>query len=297
MKSISYYILFGLAWLFSLIPYWLLYRISDLLYFIIYYIAGYRKKTVFKNLHSSFPEKSEQEIVHIAKSFYRHFSDFLMEIVKLMSIPQRSLNKRITVKNPEVFLQLGSEKKNFALVSAHYNNWEMLNTLPCKMKHILTVIYRPLKNKAADGLSFYMRSRYGAVMVPMENIYREALKNKAAGKLFCVWFLADQRPPRLSRFWTMFLNHETAFFEGVEKISRKMDLAVVFMDVQKVRRGHYEASLEILFENGSSVSENQITLACVRRIEQVIVKRPEFWLWSHKRFKHSRPEDVKLITA
>lgn len=294
MKSVSYYLLFGFAWLVSLIPYWILYRIADLLYLIIYYVSGYRKKTVFSNLRKAFPKKSEHEITSLAKDFYRHFSDFLVEIVKMMSISVKKLDRRMKFLNPEIFDDLANNNQNFALVSAHYNNWEMLINLPLKMKHVCTVIYRPLKNRIMDRLSFYMRSRRSTVMVPMENIYREGLKNKVAGKLFCIWFLADQRPPKNSKFWTIFLNHETAFFEGVEKISKKLDLAIVFLNTQKVRRGYYEVRCEKLFDSTASLPENVVTLACVKKMEEEILGHPEFWLWSHKRFKHTRPENANL---
>jgi KDO2-lipid IV(A) lauroyltransferase len=133
------------------------------------------------------------------------------------------------------------------------------------------------------------------MLIPMEAIFREGVKHRSENKLFSIWFLADQRPPKNSRFWTLFLHHETAFFEGVEKISKKLQLAVVFMNVQKVKRGFYEVTLKILFENAANVPENEVTFACIREMENEIVKRPEFWLWSHKRFKHSRPENINLM--
>jgi KDO2-lipid IV(A) lauroyltransferase len=126
-------------------------------------------------------------------------------------------------------------------------------------------------------------------------IFREAVKNRAEKQLFCIWFLADQRPPRNSKFWTTFLNHEAAFFEGAEKISKKLDMAVIFMDIQKVRRGHYEVTFEKLFDNASITKENEITLAGVKKMEEVIIRRPDFWLWSHKRFKRTKPKNVNLI--
>jgi KDO2-lipid IV(A) lauroyltransferase len=297
MKSVLYYLLFGFTWLVSLVPYWILYRISDLLYFVIYYIAGYRTKTVFKNLKTSFPEKTDEEITTLAKAFYRHFSDFLVEIVKCISISKRNLKKRMKLVNPEIFLELAASNRSIALVTGHYNNWEMLSILPETMPHRCMIIYRPLNNKVMNRISLYMRSRFGTVMVPMENVYREALSCRAANRLFSVWFLADQRPPRNSKFWTSFLNHETAFFEGVEKISKKLDLAVVFMDIQKIKRGHYEARLEKLFESTAETKENEVLVNCIRKIEDEILRKPEYWLWSHKRFKHSRPENIKLINA
>jgi KDO2-lipid IV(A) lauroyltransferase len=297
MKSIPYYLLFGFTWLVSLVPYWILYRISDLLYLVIYYIAGYRKKTVFRNLHTTFPGMQEDEIIRLAKAFFRHFSDFLIEIIKCMSISKKNLEKRMKVSNPEVFSELAAKNRSIALVTGHYNNWEMMSVLPGSMPHKCMIIYRPLNNKTANRISLYMRSRFGTVMVPMENVYREALKCRSENRLFSVWFLADQRPPRNSKFWTKFLNHEAAFFEGVEKIAIKLNLAVVFMDIQKVKRGYYEARLEKLFESTAETRENEILLTCIKKIEEEIIQKPEFWLWSHKRFKHPRPENIKLVTA
>lgn len=297
MTSLLYYLLFGFTWIFSLIPFRLLYLISDLLFYAIFYLAGYRKETVFRNLRSSFPEKSEKEIIRLAKAFYRHFCDFLLETIKCISIPAEKLNKRMKVLNPEIFQELALRNQNFALVSAHYNNWEWLHNLPLISKHNMLVIYRTLKNKQVDRLSKYMRGRHGLLMTPMESIFREGLRHRSENRLFSIWFLADQRPPKNSRFWTNFLNHEAAFFEGVEKISRKLGLAVVFMDVQKVRRGYYEVTLKKLFDNAALTRENEIMLACVAEIEEEIKIRPEFWLWSHKRFKHTRPENINLIES
>jgi KDO2-lipid IV(A) lauroyltransferase len=198
--------------------------------------------------------------------------------------------------NPEIFDELYNHNQNFALVSSHYNNWEMLNMLPAKVRHRCLVIFRPLKNKVAGRISAYTREKYGTIMIPMENIFKEALKSRSEGIPFMVWFLADQRPPRNSRFWTMFLNHETAFFEGTEKIAKKLGMAVVFLDVKKIRRGFYEVSLEKIFDNAATTAENEVTLKCVKKMEDEVLNAPEFWLWSHKRFKHSRPENINLIT-
>jgi KDO2-lipid IV(A) lauroyltransferase len=148
-----------------------------------------------------------------------------------------------------------------------------------------------------DRLMLYIRSRFDAQMVPMEGIFREGLKHDAEKRLFSIWFIADQRPPRTSRFWTLFLNQETPFFEGIEKIAVKLDLAVVFMDVRKTGRGHYEVELKMLFEHAAATRENEITLTCIRELESEIISKPEFWLWSHKRFKHKRPENIKLTTS
>lgn len=297
MTSLQYYLLFAFTWFVALLPFWLLYRISDLLYYIAFYIIRYRKETVFINLRNSFPAKSDQEIMQLAKSFYRHFCDFVLESFKSILISTQNLDKRMKYLNPEVFRELEAENRNFALVSSHYNNWEWLLKLPKISGHRYLIIYRPLKYKPMDRLMLYIRSRFDAQMVPMEGIFREGLKHDAEKRLFSIWFIADQRPPRTSRFWTLFLNQETPFFEGIEKIAVKLDLAVVFMDVRKTGRGHYEVELKILFEHAAATRENEITLTCIRELESEIISKPEFWLWSHKRFKHKRPENIKLTTS
>jgi KDO2-lipid IV(A) lauroyltransferase len=294
MRSLGYYLLFGFTWLISLIPFWLIYRISDLLYFVNFYLIRYRKNVVYKNLRLSFPEKDEKEIDRIARAFYRHFGDFLVESIKCISMTKRQHAKRFRFPNIELIRQLEAEKKDFTLVSAHYNNWEWMFFFPSQMIHKFIVIYRPLQNKVVDRLTRRIRGRDNPALVPMEHVYRESLNYRSANKPFCIYFLADQRPPRTSRFWTTFLNQEVPFFEGMEKLSKKLGLAVVFMDIQKVKRGHYEARFIKLFDNASLTAENEVMFSCIHEIEKEIVNKPEFWLWSHNRFKHKRPEQAKL---
>lgn len=167
---------------------------------------------------------------------------------------------------------------------------------PLKITHKFLVIYRPLKNKAVDTITKQIRSQHGTIMVPMKHIYQEALQQRKNNQIFIAMFLADQRPPRSNKFWTRFLNQDVSFFQGAEKISRKLDLAVIFMDIQKVRRGHYRIHFKRLVDHGADTRENEITLLCVKEMEKEIYRQPEYWLWSHKRFKHKRPDDVKLIT-
>jgi KDO2-lipid IV(A) lauroyltransferase len=293
----GYYLLFGFAWLSSLIPFWLLYRISDVLYIVNFYLVGYRKKIVYRNLRNSFPEKTQEEIDHIARAFYRHFSDFLVESVKCLSIPRKQYDKRFRFMNLEVIRQLEAENRSFAMVSAHYSNWEWMTFLSDYVAHTFLVIYRPLQNKVMDRLSRKMRSRGHPVLVPMEQVFREALKFRSENRLLAVWFLADQRPPRTNRFWTTFLNQEASFFEGIEKMSRKLNLPIVFLDIQKTKRGHYEAWFTKLFDNTAETRDYEIMLTCIRKMEEQIKAKPEFWLWSHNRFKHARPEQINLITS
>jgi KDO2-lipid IV(A) lauroyltransferase len=297
MTSLPYYLLFGITWLISLLPFWVLYRLSDLLFFISYYTLGYRKSTVISNLRSSFPEKDNKEVIILTKAFYRHFCDFMVEYIKCISMSVSTLQKRFAYCNMELIQDLEQSNKNYVLVTAHYNNWEWLVLFPALIVSHFLVVYRPLHNKTIDRLTNYMRSRFKPLMVPMANIYREVVKHQYENIPFSIYFLADQRPPKTSRFWTKFLNHEVSFYEGVEKISRRFKLAIVFMEIRKSGRGYYKVYFKKLFNDASETKENEITLACVHEMEKVIINKPEFWLWSHKRFKHTRPEDVKLITS
>lgn len=297
MNNLGYYLIYGCVRLVSAIPFWLMYCISDVLYFVNYYFVRYRKSIVFKNLRIAFPDKAPEEITRLARLFFRHFSDFIVEYAKCLSMSDAQVNKRFRYANIEVIRQLEDEKKDFALVAAHYCNWEMMTFFQRSANHRFMPIYRPLQNTSMDRLTRSIRGRDNAFLVPMEHVFREALKFRKEAQQFSVFFLADQRPPRTSRFWTTFLNHEVAFFEGVEKISRKLNMAVVFMDMQKTARGKYEVHFTRLFDNAAAVPENQVMLRCIREMESQIRRKPEFWLWSHNRFKHSRPDGVALITA
>jgi KDO2-lipid IV(A) lauroyltransferase len=207
----------------------------------------------------------------------------------------QSLEKRMVITNPELFGALAAENRSFALVAAHYNNWEWFNHLPAKMVHAFIAIYRPLKSKPMDRLSRKIRSRYKPVLVPMEGVFREAVNTRNRNQLFSIFFLADQRPPRMNRYWTTFLGQEASFFEGVEKLSRKLELAVVFMDMKKTGRGRYELTLKKLFDNAAETREHEVMKACIREMEKEILADPPCWLWSHNRFKHTRPEPYNLL--
>lgn len=295
MINAGYYLLYGVIWLISLIPFPVMYVLSDLLFLVNFYVVGYRKKVVFRNLRKAFPEKTPVEIRQLAKRFYRHFSDFIVEFPKMLTMGDRVIDKRMHFADLDVIEQLAEEKKDIALVAAHYNNWEWMAFFPPKVTHKFLPIYRPLQSRNMDRLTRHLRDRKGAILVAMEQVFREALKYRRENKLFSVYFLADQRPPRTSRFWTTFLSQEVAFFEGMEKLSRKLGLAVVFMEIHKVKRGHYEARFTKLFDDASITRENEVMLRCIHEMERLIREQPEYWLWSHNRFKHARPEGTELI--
>lgn len=294
MASLGYYLLLALAYLFFLVPFWVLYRLSDLLYIWMIWV-GYRKKTVFENLSRAFPEKTPPEIRKISRRFYRHFCDFILENLKTMSMPVRVQSRRFVYLNYDLIDRLRESGRSFVLVSGHYNNWEWSTLFNRGFRHPFLVIYRTLHNRSIDRLMRTLRQRHGIILIPMEQIFREAIARHQQKQLFAVWFLADQRPPKSSKCWIRFLNQETAFFEGAEKMSRKLNMAVVFMHISKLKRGHYGVEFKLLAEEAGACGENQITLAFARELEERIRAVPEFWLWSHRRFKHSRPPSVPIV--
>jgi len=262
--------------------------LSDVLYLIIYYVIGYRKKIVFKNLYNSFPEKSSDEIKDITKKYYRHLCDFFIEAIKTINITKKQLDRRFRYINPEVINELYNKKKDITLISGHYANWEWGATMPMFVKHTVLVIYLPLQNKISNKLINKLRSKFGIKPAAMHEIYKEILKHKERGEHTITWFLGDQRPPKRSKYWTKFMNQETAIYLGAEKIAQKLNHAVFFLDTQKIRRGYYEISFIPLFNNSKDTNEYEITEAHVRILEERIKEKPEFWLWSHNRWKHKR---------
>jgi Kdo2-lipid IVA lauroyltransferase/acyltransferase len=287
--------LLSLIWVVSRLPFLILYRISDLMFLVSFYLVPYRKKTVFENLRNAFPEKPEPEIRQIAKKFYRYLCDFLLESLKPFSLSMDEINRRFRYTNPEVMQELFEKGRNYALVSGHYCNWEMNTAVSVHAKCDALVIYRPLQNKNMDRLFITIRNRVkSTVLTPMEHVYRVALEYKNARKPFFIWFLADQRPPRNNKFWTTFLHQPTSFFNGVEKLSHKLDLAILYMHVTRVKRGFYEVTLKKLFDTVTGLPENAVTLAFVRELEEEINQEPQYWLWSHKRWKY-KPDETTVI--
>ncbi len=275
-------------------PFWLLYLWADLIYFVCYHVIGYRKKTVVQNLKNSFPEKTDQEIKEITHQFYRHFADLVVETIKAFQISETELRKRFHYKNPEILNDLYAEGKSVALLSGHYGNWEWTIALPKIIRHQVNVIYRPIQDETFDQYMKQVRSRFGMTMMMARISGRTMLELEKSGQLSATYYLTDQTALKDTDYWMMFLNQETAVFPGAEIMATKFRQAVVFMDIQKVRRGYYEVEFTQLFDDASTTEKYEVTKAHTRFLEEIIRKRPELWLWSHKRWKHTRPENIPL---
>ncbi|MBV8251555.1 MAG: lysophospholipid acyltransferase family protein [Chitinophaga sp.] len=293
MPTIVYYLLLPLIYALSLLPFPLLYLLSDGVYALLYYGIGYRKKVVMQNLRNAFPDKSEAELKRICKDFYHYLCDLFLETFKTLTISKASMVKHcsFTPETVALFNQLAAEKKSVILVMGHKGNWEWAgNTFSILCQQQLYVIYHPLANKHFNGLMYRMRTRFGTKLIAMQDTFRQIVQNR--GEVNATAFIADQAPQPDTAHWLRFLHQDTPVFKGTEKIAQKMNYPVVYVTVQRLKRGYYTVSAEILTATPSDEKDGNITVAHTRKLEEDIVSQPATWLWSHKRWKHKRPANV-----
>jgi KDO2-lipid IV(A) lauroyltransferase len=290
MGAIGYYLFYGINWIFTLLPLPVLYIFSDFLYLVLYYIVSYRRNVVATNLKNSFPEKTDKELKVIEKKFYRHLSDLLIETFKSTHMTRANQKKRFTYSNLEVIDRLREEKRDIIAVLGHYNNWEWPTLLPYYLKYTTIIIYKPLQNKYFNRFINNHRSEHGIVLTPTSQVIREIINYRKNDINTVSVFISDQIPSIGDiKYWTTFLNQDTAVFTGAGKIASKYDMAVVFFNVQKAKRGYYNLNIELLFDHTAGLSEEVITEKHVRRLEEIIKEKPENWIWSHRRWKHKKP--------
>ncbi len=269
------------------LPFWLLYRISDLLFVLIYGL-GYRKRVVLQNLRNSFPEKTPAEIRTICRDFYRFFCDLLLETCKVLTISPEEAIRRVDIDNFSVIDRQLARGKDVIVVLGHYGNWELAGAAFSFLgHHRLSVIYKPLTNQAVDRLLIHMRTRSGTELIPVKETTRTMERNRGTGSITA--FIADQTPPPDKAYWMTFLHQDTPVFLGTEGLAKRFDQPVVYLEINRPRRGHYDVSFELLVENPRDTADGEITERHTRHLEQAIRRRPELWLWTHRRWKHRRP--------
>ena len=282
----AYYLLRGFGFLIALLPLRFFYALSTILSWFARAVFGYRKEVVMVNLARSFPEKSEAERKEIARKFYRNFTDTIVEIVKQISLNRKMIPGRVKLKNPEILDKYHKEGKSVIAVAGHYCNWEWLAAaLPVITPYQSVAVYKPLTSKVINKIMFKIRSINDLDLAPMATIYRYMKTRK--NPLLTI-LVADQAPAPEFAYWTTFLNQDTPVFTGPEKLARATGHVVVFLAMQKERRGRYFVTVHELSANPASEPAFAITEKHVRALENQIKEAPEFWLWSHKRWKHTR---------
>ena len=279
-----YYLILGLLYLFSFLPLWIIYRISDFISFLMHYVFGYRRKVLMKNLSIAFPEKTEKEKMAIIKKFYRNFTDTFLEAIKLLSISEKSLRKRIQY-DPSVLNELYATGNSCQLHPGHHFNWERVNVrVAQELLYPYLAVYIPIGSKVIDRVFKYFREKTGTIMLPATDMKNAMLPYR--NKQYLLALVADQNPGDPSRgHWVKFFGRWTPFVTGPEKNARLNDIPVVFARFSKPKRGHYIVETKLASLHPAAMKEGELTLQYVRYLEEVIRKQPEVYLWSHNRWK------------
>ncbi|PQJ78770.1 lysophospholipid acyltransferase family protein [Polaribacter porphyrae] len=297
MNSIVFYLTYPLIWLISRLPMFLLYLISDFLFFLVYYIFGYRKEVIMGNISVAFPEKTDKERKLIAKKFYKHFTDMIAESLKSFAITEKQILKRYTYKNPELVNKYVKEGKSVALVSAHLANWEWSFSLPLVIDGNVFGAYNKLRNETFEKTLKENREKFGVVGATTANfikLIKQNFKTKTQGSYI---LLSDQSPHVEKTFhWAEFFGVKVPVHTGAEMLAKKHDLVVINYRAKKIKRGYYETDFELIAENPNDFKDYDITEKFLKITERNVKEQPEFYLWSHKRFKHKdRFEEWKEI--
>lgn len=285
-----------LLYFFSVLPFWVLYGISDFFYLLVYHAIGYRKKVVLENLRNSFPEKTEEELKTIARQFYRHFCDVIVEVVKLLTISKNEFKRRCVLDEASIksFHYFFDRNQTFVGVMGHCGNWEWAAIAhQVYFTRMITGVYHPLSNRNFDKLMLDLRGRFGGDIVAMSQLYKRLITLKQQNISTTIGLIADQTPPPESAYWTTFLNQDTPVFNGPEKLAKKFNYPVVFLNIKKIRRGYYHLSTTILTEDPKSLPDGKISELHTQQLEKNIRDQPYTWLWSHRRWKHKKPLTVK----
>ena len=284
MKRLLYIIAYSLLWLISIFPMWYLYIKSYFLYLILYYIIGYRKNVILSNLKLVFPERSTKEYVFIAKKFYRHLCDLIFETIKSITISEKVITKRYEFENLELLEEYDKKNKSVLLMCGHYANWEWCNILTKRMKQKGYAAYKPLANKHFDYMVKKIRGRFGGIIISNKNVVSTLFRNTKKG--INTVTLSDQTPkPDAYKHRDTFMNINVPVFTGTEELAKKLDLIPVYLKVKRIKRGYYSARFVTLTDHPKEVEDFKITRMFLDEIEKQIHEAPQYYLWSHKRWK------------
>ncbi|MCD8164671.1 MAG: lysophospholipid acyltransferase family protein [Bacteroides sp.] len=293
MARIVYIFAYIGIWLLAILPFRVLYVLSDLLCFLLYRVARYRRKVVRTNLKNSFPEKSEKELKGIEKQFYHYISDYMLESLKMLRMSKEDLLKRMEFIDIDKFTEQVDKKGGALLMMPHYANFEWVIGVSLFMnpQDVPMQVYKNIRNPFINRLFNRIRSRFDGYNVPKHDTAREIIKARRAGKKMGVGLVADQSPNvHELKFWTTFLNQETAFMDGGERIARMMDFAVFYCELEHVGRGKGRVTFKLMTDTPKETAEGEITEMFARHVEATIRREPAYWFWSHKRWKHKRPQ-------
>lgn len=296
LNNMAYWAVAGVWYALSLLPLWVHYLLSDVLYLVVAHVLRYRHRVISKNLANAYPDKSEQERKRLERLFYRHFCDVLAETVKSATIGRKNMMRRMTFEGIDQVAEILNSGQSIALLLGHYGNWEWVTSLalwlpPLQHEVALGQIYHPLENTVFDRVVLGVRNRMGPECVSTRDTLRWVLGNERDGKATMLGYINDQVPTWHNiHHWLTFLNQETPVFTGIERIARSRNQAVVYLDVRRVKRGRYACKLQVVTRDPRSMGEYELTDTYFGLMEQTINRAPQYWLWSHNRWKRTREE-------
>ena len=287
MQLIAFIIIYPFLWIISILPFKILYIFSDILYFWVYLVFGYRKKVVRTNLSLCFPEKSEKERKEIEKKFYKHLCDMLVESIKSLTISETEMKKRFVCTNIEAIHNIEKQNRSIVIMCAHYASWEWVFILQVYVKYKGYAVYKKLANKYFDKMVKKIRARYNSYLITNKETVEVLTQQKEKGELTLNGFISDQSPKyQKAHHWRKFMGIVVPMHTGAEVLAKKLDMSVLFMKVKKVKRGYYEATFSTIANNPNDYKNYEITDIFFDKVEAQIREIPEHYLWTHKRWKH-----------
>jgi KDO2-lipid IV(A) lauroyltransferase len=291
-KNAGYYMLMIFTWPMKFFPLEFHYFFSEILFFLIYRVFRYRRKVAHNNLSLSFPEKDEKEIEKINREFFKRFTDIFIETLYFTHVNLEKESKRLVVKNFEIVDDLLEKGRNVIWVAGHFGNWEYVQLFRKKLISNRYFIYKQLNNKTFDQFYLRLRSR-AAQPLEMKQTYRKLIDDKQNNRQFLAYFISDQRPLKEElKHWITFMNQDTPVMLGTEKIARKTNAAVVYAEIGRIKRGYHHIRFETIVEDPSTTKPYEITDRFFARLEESVRKSPEQYLWTHKRWKYKRGENL-----
>ena len=293
MRNVLFYLAYSLLFLLSCLPLRVLYVLSDTIYIVLYYVIKYRKQLVRKHLADSFPNKSDKELIATEKKFFHWLCDYLVETLKLLSISKKQLKRRMVFKDTDIVDQIVSEGQSCAVYLGHYCNWEWITSLPLWVTPEAQCgqIYHALENNKSDQLLLKLRQRMGAVCIPMAETLRRIIKYKQEGRQVVIGYISDQVPFWNNiHHWIDFLHHDTPVLTGTERLAKQTNHAVLYLDVTRPKRGYYVAEFKLITREPKQMEGFALTDEYFRLLEASIHRAPEFWLWTHNRWKRTHEE-------
>ncbi|TSE09236.1 lysophospholipid acyltransferase family protein [Aquimarina algiphila] len=287
MQLLVYRLVYPILWVISKLPWRLLYILSTGIYVLMYHIVGYRRKVVSTNLALAFPEKSDKEIKRVCKKFYKHMCDMFMEMIKSLSISKEEMTKRFTIIDQHTFKELQAKNKSIIVLMGHYASYEWAIAAQFVMDFPIVGVYKKIKNKYFDQLAHRIRGKFNTRLIDNHNVIKEITRDKVHGRLCAYGLLSDQSPKlKNALYWTDFMNIKVPVITGGEVLSKRLDMPVTYLKVEKIKRGYYQAKFITITDDPKNCDDHYITKKYLQLLEQQIREKPEYYLWTHRRWKH-----------